>query len=145
MLNYNHVLLATNLSTQSHLIAQQAREIADQSQANLSMIHVLEHSPVTYGGEFTVPIDIDLEQSLQQHAESALEQLGTEFKVAKENQHIATGSVKLAVIDLANEIKADLIIVGTHGHHGIDLLLGSRANAILHLAKCDVWVIRLVD
>nr|WP_244897027.1 universal stress protein [Candidatus Coxiella mudrowiae] len=31
-----------------------------------------------------------------------------------------------------------LFIVGTHGHHGIDKLLGSQANAILHAPKYDV-------
>jgi Universal stress protein UspA and related nucleotide-binding proteins len=47
------------------------------------------------------------------------------------------------VIERDKKIKADLIIVGTHGHQGLNLLLGSQANAILHAATCDVWVIRI--
>ena len=54
-----------------------------------------------------------------------------------------SGAIKLGVNDIAQEKHADLIVVGTHTHHGLEVLLGSRANAILHLAKCDVWVIKI--
>ncbi|MBA6354230.1 universal stress protein, partial [Colwellia sp. BRX9-1] len=36
----------------------------------------------------------------------------------------------------------DLIITGSHGVHGLQLLLGSTCNAILHGAKCDVLAVR---
>jgi universal stress protein A len=39
----------------------------------------------------------------------------------------------------------DLIIIGSHGRHGIRILLGSTANAILHSAKCDVLAVRVYD
>ncbi len=145
MLNYKHVLLATDLSTQSHLIAERAHDIAQNSNAKLSIIHVLEHSPVAYGGEFSIPIDLNLEQSLESHAREALNKLGSEFNVDGNNLHLESGSVQVAAVDLAEETNVDLIVVGTHGHHGIDLLLGSRANAILHHAKCDVMVIRIKE
>ena len=37
----------------------------------------------------------------------------------------------------------DLIVVGSHGRHGVKLLLGSTANGVLHRAKCDVLSIRI--
>ena len=39
----------------------------------------------------------------------------------------------------------DLIVVGSHGRHGLALLLGSTADAVLHHAKCDVMAVRLQD
>jgi len=46
---------------------------------------------------------------------------------------------------LANEIGADLIVVGSHGRHGLALLLGSTANGVLHGAPCDVLAVRVGD
>ncbi|MEO1899758.1 MAG: universal stress protein, partial [Methylococcales bacterium] len=39
----------------------------------------------------------------------------------------------------------DLIVVGSHGRHGLALLLGSTANGVLHHAVCDVLAVRLSD
>ncbi|MGB1202845.1 MAG: universal stress protein [Alloalcanivorax venustensis] len=40
---------------------------------------------------------------------------------------------------------ADLIVLGSHGKHGIRLLLGSTANAVLHRATCDVLAVRIPE
>ncbi|MCB1827105.1 MAG: universal stress protein [Coxiellaceae bacterium] len=143
MKDYKHILLATDLSGQSDIVAKRAREIADESKAKLSVVYVMEHSPVAYGGEYSIPIDANLEESLEKKAESSLAKLGNKFNIASDNQHVSSGSVKLGVIDTAEEIKADLIVVGTHSHHGLEAILGSRASAILNHAKCDVLVVRV--
>jgi universal stress protein A len=143
MLDYKRILLATDLSETSEQVAIAAAKIAKQNNAELHIIHVMEHSPVAYGGEFSIPIDVNLEQSLEASAREALASLGEKYQVKPEHQHLESGSVKLAVKELTDNIKPDLIVVGTHGHHGIDVLLGSRANAILHIAPCDVMVIRI--
>ncbi len=44
-----------------------------------------------------------------------------------------------------NDIDFDLIIIGTHGQHGIALLLGSTANAVLHGVSCDVLAVRVKE
>jgi universal stress protein A len=48
-------------------------------------------------------------------------------------------------VRIADENQADLIVVGSHGRHGIKMLLGSTANAVLHHAHCDVLAVRLKD
>jgi len=42
---------------------------------------------------------------------------------------------------LAEKINADLIVLGTHGRHGLGLMLGSTANAVLHGAPCNVLTV----
>lgn len=143
MLKYQHILVAVDLSTVTDQVLSQAQDIAKESKATISLVHVMEHSPVAYGGEFSIPVDVNLEQSLEHEVRSEIQKLGERYGIPAERQFLETGSVKLAVTDLAHELHADLIVVGTHGHHGLDLLLGSRANAILHKAHCDVLVIRV--
>jgi len=55
------------------------------------------------------------------------------------------GSPKTEIIRVAQENGVDLIVVGSHGRHGLALLLGSTANGVLHYAPCDVLAVRLQD
>jgi universal stress protein A len=45
--------------------------------------------------------------------------------------------------NMANEIQADLIVIGKHGQSGLKLLLGSTANAVLHGVNCDVLAVKV--
>lgn len=144
MLSYKHILLATDLSDETYKIGEVASEIARRSKAKLSIIHVLEHTPVVYGGgEFTVPLDINLEEKLTENARTALTMLASKLKVPVENQYIAHGSVKTEIVNYVQQHHIDLIVLGSHGQHGIQLLLGSTANAILHVSPCDVLAVRV--
>jgi len=143
MPKYKHILVAIDLSPVTEQVLASAHELAEQNKAPLSMVHVMEHSPVAYGGEFSIPIDVNLEQALEAQVRKEMSQFGEKYHIPIERQYVENGSVKLTVTDLASELGVDLIVTGTHGHHGIDALLGSRANAILHRAQCDVLVVRV--
>ena len=141
--SYQNILVALDLSENSEHILKRANEIAKAVDARLSLVHVMTHTPMTYGGEFSIPIDAELEAALSKEAKLRLAQLAKNNKIENASQYIKEGTVKNAVISLASEIKADLIIVGSHGHNGLATLLGSQANAILHAANCDVWMIHI--
>ncbi len=141
-MSYKHILAAIDLSPNSKPVIKQARRFSAQTQATLDLVHVIEHSPVSYGGEFTIPVDVNLEHTIETQARESLDAFGKEFQISPDRLHTYNGSVKQAVIELAEKLHIDLIIIGTHGHHGLDRLLGSRANAILHGAQCDVLAVR---
>ena len=142
MLGYKRILIATDLSPQGKKTLQHALEMAKASKAEVYLIHVLEHSPMSYGGEFSIPMDPNVEQTIEHQASTLLQQLAEKYGFDDQHVTLANGSVKIEVIKKATEIKADLIVVGSHGGGAMGVLLGSRANAILHHAKCDVWVFK---
>jgi universal stress protein A len=142
-MKYKHILFAADLAPNCEQVAKRAHDIATECNATLDVVHVVEHSPIAYGGEFSVPIDINLEQTIETEARKMLNALCAKFSIAENKQHVLIGAVKHSVMMLAKKLNIDLIIVGTHGHHGIDKLLGSRANAILHGATCDVLAVRV--
>lgn len=145
MLKYHHVLLATCLTPTCQHVALRAQEIAKESNAKLSVIHVLEQTAAAYGGEFSTALDIEYEQELETQVKKALDNLAEGLAIPADQRYFQTGSIKHCVIDTAEKIDADLIVVGSHSHHGIELLLGSRANAILHKATSDVLAVRVND
>ena len=65
------------------------------------------------------------------------ERLGVDAK----HRFLEFGSTKNEVLRVAEEQKIDLIVTGSHGKHGLALLLGSTAQAILHGAHCDMLIV----
>jgi len=90
---------------------------------------------------------IDLNQDsaydLLEEEKAKLREVGKVLGVAIEHQHLVWGIPKQEIIAFANQHQVDLIILGSHGRHGLALLLGSSANAVLHTALCDVMAVRL--
>ena len=61
----------------------------------------------------------------------------------KADIYISGGVAKTEIIKFAKKLEADLIVVGSHGAHGIKGILGETATGVLHKAKCDVFVVRV--
>ena len=57
---------------------------------------------------------------------------------------VAENEVRTAILDLAAEWQADLIVMGSHGRKGLrKFLLGSVAESVARHAKCSVWIVRI--
>jgi nucleotide-binding universal stress UspA family protein len=66
-----------------------------------------------------------------------------ELRVGAVVAHVAIGAPAYEIVDLASRLDADLIVVGTHGRHGIGrALLGSVAEVVVRRAGCPVIVTR---
>jgi len=143
---YQHILLAVDFSKNGEQVTEYAQKLAKQFNAKLSIVHVLELAPVMYEGDFSLPIGVSYEEELEKQATLKLHQITKQLNIDKKDCYLEQGSVKLGVTYIAKKINADLIIAGTHGHHGIiENLIGSRVNSILHAAECDVLVVRIKE
>lgn len=145
MHSYQHILLAVDFSDHGHQVSSRAQQLAAANQAKLSLIHVVEHLPITDAAYGPIPFDVDLTQEWLDTAKARLQTLGTELNVPTDRQWLEMGSAKLEIVRVAAENAVDLIVVGSHGRHGLALLLGSTANGVLHHATCDVLAVRLQD
>ncbi len=139
---YKHILFATDLTDETEYVIEKVRTLRGYTNATLSMIHVVEPLP---GYSYAYLGIEDIEGQLIEEAKQAMEKLGTTLKVEKTNQFVEVGPTKTKILQVAEEKNIDLIICGSHGRHGLSLLLGSTANAILHGAKCDVLTVRLPE
>lgn len=144
--NYQHVLLAADFSEHGSVVALKAQHLAKQHQAKLSIIHIMDNLPITdttYGP--IIPFDMDLNDLLMTSAKKKLAELGKTQGIPEQQQYLEIGSAALEIVSTAEEYKVDLIVLGSHGRHGLALLLGSTANGVLHHAQCDVLAVRLQD
>lgn len=142
---YQHILLAVDFYDQHQLITAKAKQLAEQNQAKLSLIHVVENMPVPDASYGPIPFDADLADEWLEASKRRLARLGEELAVPEQRLWLEMGSAKLEIVRVAEENAVDLIVVGSHGRHGLALLLGSTANGVLHHAKCDVLAVRLRD
>jgi Universal stress protein UspA and related nucleotide-binding proteins len=146
MSTYQHILLAVDYSEYSDKVAQRAKDLAEKDQAKLSVIHVLDNIPMPDTGYGTViPLDKDSDYKLLEAEKAKLMQISDQLGVAQSNRWMVWGSPKKEIVRLAEQEQVDLIVVGSHGRHGLALLLGSTANSVLHYARCDVMAIRLLN
>ena len=145
MNHYKHILLAVDFSEHGKEVSSKALEMAARNQAQLSLVHVVENLPITDAAYGPIPFDVDLTQEWLDASKQRLEKIGNDLNVPKERQWLEMGSAKLEIVRIAEENNVDLIMIGSHGRHGLALLLGSTANGVLHHAKCDVLAVRLKD
>ncbi len=144
MADYRKILLATDFSEFSSQTATRAEEMARRFEAELSILHVVEPPPITDPGSGVIfPFDFDFTEQMVEGARERLAKLGERLGVPKERQSVEVGSPKAEIVRTAAEQNFDLIVVGTHGRHGIGLLLGSTAASVVHHAACDVLTVRL--
>ena len=100
-----------------------------------------------YGGY--LPDTSDLEKAARENAEKTVEKtaakltetFGDQIDVSTE---ILFGSPDSRIVETAEEIGADLIVLGSHGYSRWErLLLGSVSHSVVHHAPCSVMVVRL--
>lgn len=137
---YKTILYATDFDDVGIHAAHKAKQLAEENQAELYLVHVIEPIPAYAYPGFSGFAEV--EESIRSQAESSMTKLCKELEIDNAHNLITLGSTKHEVLRIAQEKKVDLIVAGSHGKHGIALLLGSTANAILHGAECDVLIVR---
>ncbi|MEW6733973.1 MAG: universal stress protein [Acidobacteriota bacterium] len=142
------ILIATDGSSYSNVAVSEAAARPWPSGSELRVLVVLEHPAISYvtGEElgsaiYYQQIAKELRKSLEALATMATEQLkGKDHTVS---YTVREGIAAEEIIDEAKQWHADLIMVGTHGRHGISrFLLGSVAQKVSIHAPCSVEIVR---
>ncbi|MAT93937.1 MAG: universal stress protein UspA [Halioglobus sp.] len=143
MSQYRKIIAAVDLSEDSAQVVRRAQAIADNNGGcDLHVIHVIEPLSFAYGGD--IPMDFSgIQDEIHQQATAQLTRFGENHAVPPDHQHIVLGKPEVEIHAMAEEIGADLIVVGSHGRYGLALLMGSTANGVLHGASCDVLAVRV--
>jgi universal stress protein A len=88
---------------------------------------------------------ISVEAAMREDARKKLSDVGKKYNIDDDKLYFRTGRASAEVHDVVLEMDIDLIVLGTHGQAGLQLLLGSTANSVLHGATCDVLAVRIKE
>lgn len=135
------VVVPVDFSTGSADALQTAMQLVAQPQ-DLHVLYVT--SPVTV---FSVESwTTDDAAARAQVAVAQLSKFLAEHQASEVTQLIREGDPGLMIADYAEEVHADLIVIPSHGYHGVArVLLGSVTERVLRYAKCPTLVLRRQD
>lgn len=144
---YKRILVPVDGSDTSNTALQEALRIAKDQQAALRLIHVVDE--VIIDGDIEGYIDYGtLRDALQQAGQHLLAKVADTAKqagVEAETTLLETMGERLgeAIAKEAKRWRADLIVMGTHGRHGLDrLFMGSIAEGTARLAPVPLLLVR---
>ncbi|NOY66715.1 MAG: universal stress protein [Gammaproteobacteria bacterium] len=147
MSNYNSILIAVDFSEASEQVISRGLLTASQNHASTFLVHVVEHlPPIDFGYEpLSSPDWYNNEEEIIKHAEKNIIALAKKHAIPVSHARVLSGSPKHEIIQFAKDNNIDLIVIGSHGRHGLQRLLGSTAYPVLHNASCDALAVRIKE
>jgi universal stress protein A len=143
MPGYRKVLVLLDLAEGSEKVFAAARDIAAYSNAAIVALHVVEYVPAEPMGESLMPTQIDLENGLAERARPLLEDLVKRSGTPNASVRVEIGNTKAQILTVADEVRPDLIVLGSRERHGLAVLVNFTEDTVLHAAHCDVLAVRL--
>ena len=140
--HYKHILVGLDLSKDCVHILNKAALIADLFKADISVAHIVEPLAFAYGGD--VPIDLtEAQKIMEQQATTRLAKIIDEVDVKTQAQYICIGQTSHEIHRIAETHSMDLIVVGSHGRHGLAIQFGSITKGVVQNACCDVLAVKV--
>jgi nucleotide-binding universal stress UspA family protein len=145
MKSYRNVVVATDFSAGGQGAIGAVEAIAGKGPLTVHVVHVLE--PVVYVvpgstvGTIMRARRADARVRLRSLAEALAKRVGAEVTVHTE---LTSGPPDVQICNLADRVRADLVIVGSHGRTGFRrAVLGSVAERVARFAKRPVLIVPL--
>ena len=142
---YKHILVPIDLSDPdlAKPAIASAVSMAEQTSGTIRLVNVLPLTPVMLA-EYVPP---DFEAQQRKAAEDALAIISkeTSFEPSRVSSIVRQGGIHQEILDEANAIKADLIVMSSHRPQKTGIrtyFLGSNAGHVVRYAKCSVLVVR---
>ncbi len=153
------ILFAAGLGNDTGFVLRYAIDLALKYQARIHIIHSHEALNITaqsmaelymfqdgMGDAFELSLqetEAKIEAQLKQLSTQELERLSAPTELIA-GIRIARTPPRHAILEAAEELQADLIVMGSHRHSVLaDALLGSTTMKILHSSEIPVFVVRI--
>lgn len=139
------ILVTTDFSPTAAVALDPAKEFARRFDAEVILLHVIDDGVLPLYVEY-VPVALDeIRRKHEEQSRRKLEELAKEAfgEGAPVQCRLAEGIPHQGIIETAEEVDADMIVIATHGRGFFShAILGSTAERVLRRATCPVLVVR---
>ncbi len=150
MSSYKKILVAVDVDGCADQVLKKAAEFNQGEGVEYTVLNVAPSLVQMYGMSMGAqvyntsahPFD---EDEVRQSIFPKLEALAGDQGLGSQHIVVDFGRAVDGILERAVKLDVDLIVLGSHGRHGLSLLLGSTANGVLHRAKCDVLAVRIEE
>lgn len=143
-MEFKHIFAAVDFNESSDKALALAVDLAVRFGARLTLFHAYEIPAYAYDGASFVSVAALLapvEAIARKKLESTLE--GVQRRVPAANADLRAGVASSEILTAIDELRPDLVVVGTHGRRGVGrLLLGSVAEKVVRLSPVPVMTVR---
>jgi nucleotide-binding universal stress UspA family protein len=144
MATFKRILVLTDFTSQSELAVGVAADLARQLGAALTLAHVLD--PIRYAVFQYEPQPNERRDALFAEVAknlAALERRVLDAGAISVNTQSLEGGVSTAILEFAQRVGFDLIVMGSHGRTGIKrAVLGSVSETVARSAECPVLIVK---
>ena len=141
----NKIVLGCDFSPDSMQAVSHASAIAQEYQAELHLVHVLEPSIYRMLEKNVTELVLRLEEAVRESVGHRLHELLSEevCEWSRVVTAVLSGTAHAEILRYAKDVGADLIVVGVRGHRNLhEFLVGSTTDRILRQAPCPVLTLR---
>lgn len=141
---FKHILVATDGSDLATNAVKQASELAQTLKAKITIVTVSSMPSVFFAPDVWSPLIYeDIAKANAEHSKKTLQQAAKLCTGDVDTVAVESASPADGIVDTAERIGSDLIMMGSHGYRGINrLILGSQASKVLSLAKGTVLIVK---
>ncbi len=124
-------------------ITEAAQEFAGWLRSDVHLVNAYPGAPVTIAAEIPEFDTGSYRESLKDSHQQALAEHGEKFSIPADNQHVHEGLPEQVVPELAEELDAELVVLGTIGRTGFSAaLLGNTAEHVIERLNCDLLAVK---
>ena len=145
------ILIALDYNPSAQKVAGLGYELSSAMNATAILLHVisdityytsLNYSPIMGFDSFSSAIETDNIDELTKGAQNYLDKTKEHLNDKSIKTLVRSGNFSDTILDTASDMKADMIVMGTHSRRGLEkILMGSVAESVLHHSTIPVFII----
>ncbi|WP_028115459.1 universal stress protein UspE [Ferrimonas senticii] len=147
------ILVAVNVGSEddAHLtlndeLVRSAKTVASVNNAEIHLVNGYPGTPVNIAVELPDFDATAYNNTLKTHHQTRIHELAARHQLAEQNCHVAEGMPEDVIPDVAEDLNAEMVVIGTIGRTGLSAaLIGNTAEHIIDSLNCDLMAVKPED
>ncbi|WP_417684763.1 universal stress protein UspE [Pseudidiomarina gelatinasegens] len=127
----------------NRIVTEAALQFAQCLHSDVHLVNAFPGAPITIAAEIPEFDTTNYRETIQENHKIALAEHAMPFHISPQNQHVREGLPEQVIPELAEELDAELVVLGTIGRTGFSAaLLGNTAEHVIESINCDLLAVK---